>query len=250
MYTYGEAFQTMAATGSVYPARRIISAVRAVLPVRSVIDIGCARGTWLREWRAQAVDDIVGVDGPYIDRSELEIDLQCFVVHDLSSRFNIGRRFDLAQSLEVAEHLPPGRAATFVADIVAHAPVVLFSAAAPGQGGENHLNERTAEYWRGLFREHDYVAIDCLRPLLAGTRDIPTWYRYNLILYAQRRTTGQISAFARQFELADEEPIPDVSPWAYRMRKSIIRLLPRPICDHLARRNARRFALKSPVTRE
>ena len=116
--------------GSVYAARCIIdSAVRAILPVRSVIDICCARGTRLREWRAQTVDYIVGVDGPYIDRSELEIDLQCFVVHDLSERFNIGRRFDLAQSLEVGEHLPPARAGTFVADIIAHAPVVLFSAA-------------------------------------------------------------------------------------------------------------------------
>lgn len=248
MYTYGAAFQNMAATGSIYPARRIISAVRSVLPIRSVIDIGCARGTWLREWRAQAVDDIVGVDGPYIDQSELEIDSQCFVIHDLSVRFNIGRRFDLAQSLEVAEHLPPARAATFVADVVAHAPVILFSAATPGQGGENHLNERTAEYWRSIFREHDYVAIDCLRPLLARSEGIPTWYRYNLILYAERRTVGQISLFARQFELADEEPIPDVSPWPYRMRKSIVRLLPRRICDHLARRNARRFARSSPVT--
>lgn len=248
MYTYGAAFQNMAATGSLHAARRIISAVRAVVAVRSVIDIGCARATWLREWRAQAVDDIVGVDGPYIDRSELQIDSQCFVVRDLSVPFNIGRRFDLAQSLEVAEHLPPARAATFVADIVAHAPAVLFSAATPGQGGENHLNEQTAEYWRGLFREHDYVAIDCLRPLLARARGIPTWYRYNLILYVQRRTVGQISPFARQFELADEEPIPDVSPWPYRMRKSMVRLLPRPICDHLARRNARRFASSSRIT--
>lgn len=248
MYTYGAAFQNMAATGSVRAARRIISAVRAVLPVRSVLDIGCARGTWLREWLAQEVVDIVGVDGPYIDRADLEIDPQCFVVHDLTTRFNIGRRFDLAESLEVAEHLPPARAATFVADIVAHAPVILFAAATPGQGGENHLNEQTAEYWRGIFREHDYVAIDCLRPLLARTGGIPSWYRYNLILYAERGTVGQISPFAREFALADEEPIPDVSPWPYRMRKSIVRLLPRPICDQLARWKARRFTPRSPVT--
>jgi hypothetical protein len=243
MYSYDAAFQNLT-TGRAYPARRIISAVRAVLPVRSVIDIGCARGTWLREWRAQAVDDIVGVDGPYIDRGELEIESQCFVAHDLSLRFNIGRCFDLAQSLEVAEHLPPARAATFVADVVAHATVVLFSAATPGQGGENHLNEQTAEYWRALFREHGYVAIDCLRPVLARAEGIPAWYRYNLMLYAHRDAVGRISPFARQFELADEEPIPDVSPWTYRLRNSMVRLLPRPICDHLARRNARRFAAR------
>ena len=102
-------------------------------------------------------------------------------------RFNLERQFDLAQSLEVAEHLPQARAATFVSDLVAHAPVVLFSAASPGQGGENHINEQPAEYWRKLFRQHDYFAIDCLRPLLARMPNIPVWYRYNIcLLYTSR----------------------------------------------------------------
>jgi hypothetical protein len=247
MYIYGPAFQNMAATGSAYVACRIISALRVVLPVRSVIDIGCARGTWLREWQAQGIGDSIGVDGPYVDQRRLEVDPQCFLVRDLSAPFNLGRRFDLAQSLEVAEHLPPARATTFVADIIAHAPVVLFSAATPGQGGENHVNEQTLDYWRGLFSEHDYVAIDCLRPLLARERNVPHWYRYNLMLYVQRFSLGQISAFARQFELADGEPIPEFSPWSYRMRRSMVRLLPRPLCNQLARWNAQRFARNSPV---
>ncbi len=231
----------MAATGSAHAARRIISAVRTILPVQSVIDIGCARGTWLREWQAQSVDDVIGVDGDYVDRNALEIDPRCFVVHDLATPFNLGRRFDLAQSLEVAEHLPPARAAAFVADIVAHAPVVLFSAAAPGQGGENHLNERTGAYWQGLFLNHDYVAIDCLRPLLARERDIPAWYRYNLVLYVQRGSLERIAPFVRQFELRNDLSLADPSPLPYRLRKLIIRSLPRSLCDRLARWNARRF---------
>ncbi|MDP6884692.1 MAG: hypothetical protein QF830_11185, partial [Rhodospirillales bacterium] len=43
-------------------------------------------------------------------------------------------------SLEVAEHLPPDAAETFVATLVAHGRLVLFSAAPPGQGGLNHVN--------------------------------------------------------------------------------------------------------------
>jgi SAM-dependent methyltransferase len=241
VYTYDSAFQNMAASGSVYSARRIISAVRTVLPVQSVIDIGCARGTWLREWQVQGVDDVLGVDGDYVDRSKLEINPRYFVVRDLATPFDLGRRFDMAQSLEVAEHLPPARAATFVADIVAHAGVVLFSAAPPGQGGENHLNERASDYWQRLFLDHDYVAIDCLRPLLARERDIPAWYRYNLILFVQRSSLKQITPFARQFQMCDGELISDLSPLPYRLRKFIIRSLPRSLCNHLARWNARRF---------
>jgi SAM-dependent methyltransferase len=241
VYVYDSAFQNMAATGSAYAARRIISAVRAILPVRSVVDVGCARGTWLREWREQDVDDIVGVDGDYVDRSKLEIDPHRFVVADLAAPFNLGRQFDLAQSLEVAEHLPPTRAASFVADLVALAPVVLYSAATPGQGGEHHLNEQPGEYWQRLFLNHDYAAIDCLRPLLAREENVPAWYRYNLVLYVQRNHMGQIAPFAREFQLRDGERIPDPSPLPYRLRKLIIRSLPKPVCDRLAQWNARRF---------
>ena len=166
MYVYDSAFQNMAATGSAYAARRIISIVQTIVTVQSVVDIGCARGTWLREWQAQGVNDIVGVDGEYVDRDKLEISPRCFVTHDLAAHYDLQRRFDLAQSLEVAEHLPGARAASFVADLVSHAPVVLFSAAPPGQGGENHLNEQSYDYWRALFLRHDYVPIDCLCPLL------------------------------------------------------------------------------------
>ena len=241
MYVYDSAFQNMAATGSAYAARRIISIVQTIVTVQSVVDIGCARGTWLREWQAQGVNDIVGVDGDYVDRGKLEISPRCFVTHDLAAHYDLGRRFDLAQSLEVAEHLPAASAASFVADLVSHAPVVLFSAAPPGQGGENHLNEQPYDYWRALFRHHDYVAIDCLRPLLARDARIPRWYRYNLLLYVRRDELLKVTPFARQFLLRDEEPVADASPFAYKLRKRIVRALPQPICDRLARWNARRF---------
>jgi SAM-dependent methyltransferase len=243
VYRYDHAFQNMAAAGSVYAARRVISAMRTILPVRSVIDIGCARGTWLREWQTQAVDDVIGVDGDYVDQSQLEIDPRCFVVTNLAMPFDLGRRFDLAQSLEVAEHLPPARAISFVADVVAHAPAVLFSAATPGQGGENHLNEQSGEFWRKLFLDHDYVAVDCLRPLLAKEQSIPAWYRYNLMLYVRRGNLERIAPFARQFQLYGGERISDPSPLSYRFRKIIVRSFPRSMCDHVARWNARRFSI-------
>jgi SAM-dependent methyltransferase len=241
IYVYDSAFQTMAATGSAYAACRIISLVRTILPVRSVLDVGCARGTWLREWHAQAVDDIIGMDGDYVDRSKLEIDRQRFIIHDLAAPFDLNRSFDLSQSLEVAEHLPKSRAATFVADLVRHAPAVLFSAATPGQGGENHLNEQPGAYWQVLFLDHDYVAIDCLRPLLANETRIPAWYRYNLILYVRRANLNQITPLALQFQLRDGEQVSDPSPLAYRLRKRVVRSLPKAVCDRLAWWNARRF---------
>jgi hypothetical protein len=173
--------------------------------------------------------------------AKLEIDRQRFVVHDLAAPFNLGRGFDLCQSLEVAEHLPPARAKTFVADLAAQAPVVLSSAATPGQGGENHLNEQPGSYWQSHFLDHDYVAIDCLRPLLVNEARVPAWYRYNLVLYARRASSQRIAPFAREFQLRDGELLSDPSPLPYRLRKRIIRSLPKVVCDRLAQWNARRF---------
>jgi hypothetical protein len=240
-YIYNSAFQNMAASGSAYAASRIISFIQTIVPVSSVMDVGCARGTWLRQWQLLGVTDIAGVDGGYVDRSKLEIDPGCFMVRDLAERFNLQRQFDLAQSLEVAEHLPSARAATFVSDLVIHAPVVLFSAAPPGQGGENHINEQPGEYWRKLFRQHDYFAIDCVRPWLAGMATIPAWYRYNIMLYVRFDQLGRVAPFARRFQLRDADPVSDPSPLSYKLRKYVVRLLPRSACNRLAQWNARRF---------
>ena len=119
--------------------------------------------------------------------------------------------------------------------------MVLFSAAPPGQGGEHHLNEQPYDYWRALFRAPWLRGRRLPAPSVdAGCRN-SRWYRHNLMLYVRRDELQTITAFARQFQLRDEEPVPDTSPFAYRLRKRIVRTLPQPICDRLARWNARRF---------
>jgi len=167
------------------------------------------------------------------------IDRAHFVMADLSSRFNLGRRFDFVQCLEVAEHLPRARSETLVADLVAHADVVLFSAAPPGQGGEFHINERHYDFWKALFFRHGYIAFDCVRPNIGHMKTIPFWYRYNMILYVKSDGTRKLSAEALVHELAPDASIADVAPLTFRTRKALLRLLPAALIDGLARANAR-----------
>ena len=68
--------------------------------------------------------------------------------------------------LEVAEHLPSAMANVLVRQLTAVAPVILFSAAIPGQGGTDHLNERFPSYWRGLFEAYGYMMFDPIRPTI------------------------------------------------------------------------------------
>ena len=96
----------------------------------------------------------------------------------------VEERFDLAISLEVAEHLPQTHAAAFVGELTRLAPAVLFSAAIPGQGGLNHVNEQWPDYWAALFEAQGFQPIDTLRWRIWGDDQITWWYKQNLLLFA------------------------------------------------------------------
>ena len=93
--------------------------------------------------------------------------------------------FDLVISLETAEHLPKEVAGSFVESLTKLGPVVLFSGAIPFQGGVGHVNEQWPAYWAAHFRQHDYVAIDCLREQIWNNQNIAWWYAQNLLLFVK-----------------------------------------------------------------
>ncbi|WP_213741198.1 methyltransferase domain-containing protein [Bradyrhizobium sp. dw_411] len=242
---YDDKFMQYTAESSAYAAHFVTTRLSSVLRVRSVMDVGCARGTWLRAWIKQGVTDVRGVDGAYVDSSQLEVPPDLFVAHDLSEQFKLGRRFDLVQCLEVAEHLPPDTSSSLVATLADHAArYVMFSAAPPGQGGEYHVNERSYEFWRGLFRQHGFLPFDFLRPMLANEAAVSFWYRYNIVLYVREDAIPGLEAAVSATRIPEAEEIPDVSPPLFRVRKAIVRWLPAPVQDRIARAKARFAATK------
>jgi hypothetical protein len=147
------------------------------------LDVGCGVGTWLSVLRERGVDDIQGVDGAWVDEQHLVIPAASFMRHDLSQPLSLPRRYDLAISLEVAEHLSATRAAAFVKFLTDSSDAVLFSAAIPHQGGRGHVNEQWPVYWAELFRGHGYGAVDCVRARIWNDSAIPCWYRQNILLF-------------------------------------------------------------------
>lgn len=115
-----------------------------------------------------------------------------FRAADLTKPIDLGRKFDLAMSLEVAEHLPPSAAETFVGSITLHSDIVLFSAAIPGQGGQDHLNEQWPEDWMWRFAVRGFQCFDRIRPLIWRDDRISTWYRQNMILFMRPPRTPKI----------------------------------------------------------
>jgi SAM-dependent methyltransferase len=191
-----EFFKTALGT-SYASAQRIVPLVLAIVPARSVLDVGCGTGHFLRAFREAGVADITGIDGDHVPRDQLVIEPRHFVSGDLSQGFDLKRRYDLAVSLEVAEHLPPPAAEVFVAALVRHASVVVFSAAIPFQGGTAHCNEQWQSYWAQLFARHGYQPYDPFRPVIWRDGRVAWWYRQNILLFADAQARAAHPALAK-----------------------------------------------------
>ncbi len=152
---------------------------------KSFVDLGCGNGAWTKEFAARGIDDYLGVDGPWVDPAWLDIPTDHFQQDDLAVGSKIDRTFDLAISVEVAEHLPSTSADGFIATITRAAPVVLFSAAIPYQGGTGHVNEQWPSYWKAKFAAHGFVPVDVLRRPLWDREDIAYFYRQNVTFYVR-----------------------------------------------------------------
>jgi len=172
--------------------REVVPIIMELINPKSVLDVGCGTGTWLKVFAENGVENYLGVDGDFVDKNQIKIPLSKFKVHDLRQDLKLDTKFDLVISLEVAEHLPESCAYDFVNSLVRHGEVIVFSAAIPRQGGQNHLNEQWPEYWREKFEIHGYYFHDIIRPLIWDNEKIEWWYRQNIFLIIKRKSSDLI----------------------------------------------------------
>lgn len=208
---YDVAFYQRQRLGSYHSAAVIIPILLKMFPVRSVCDVGCGLGTWLQSWREHGTEAVLGIDGDYVNAARLMIPQDQFRCHDLRQPLEIERKFDLAMSLEVAEHLPPDRAEGFIRDLTSIADIVVFSAAIPGQTGTNHLNERWQDYWADLFQKRGYYTFDVLRPRLWHDERVEYWYRQNILIFCRQDAVSRYPGLVAA-AMSVKSAIPAVHP--------------------------------------
>lgn len=233
-HIYDNTFFDYIDTGARTSAQELIKVVQPWLNPQSVLDLGCGRGVWLAEWQVAGVDRVLGVDGAYVDRTQLALDPASFLAADLTQPVRTDQRFDLAQSLEVGEHLPEEAANTLVASLVRASDRVVFSAAVTGQGGEFHVNEQPLSFWQDLFALHGYRAYDCIRPKLADNRAVEPWYRYNAVLYVNEAGRAGLPDEVLQTEIPSNTKVADGGNALWRLRKQIVRHMPRGMVTQIA----------------
>lgn len=171
--------------GSTESADVAVPLIMDAIHPTSVADVGCGLGAWLAVFKQHGVEDVLGYDGPWVDRSHLLVAPAEFQGADLREPLAVERRFDLAICLEVAHMLEPEHATTVVEALVALADVVVFSAGIPGQGASMHRNEQWPEHWAGLFAAHGYSASDPFRLALWEEPAVKWWFAQNMLCYAE-----------------------------------------------------------------
>jgi SAM-dependent methyltransferase len=164
---------------------------------KSLLDVGCGIGTWVRAAIDYGIGDVYGLDGVDIPERELLFSKHLFQQQDFAQIWNLKRKFDIIICLEVGEHLFPGSAVTLVQTLVAHSEVIVFSAACPGQTGQHHVNCQWPEYWQQLFNAHGYVCEDSIRWKIWKLEAIEPWYRQNAFVVRKAPSAGSEPRIAR-----------------------------------------------------
>jgi SAM-dependent methyltransferase len=225
MMAYSAAFFDQRMTGSLRSAREIVPLVLELVQPKRVIDVGCGLGTWLSVFRQHGVLDVWGVDGDYVNPESLQIPKERFLAADLTRWAGMEGQFDLVVSLEVAEHLPPDCAQSFVDSLTGLGPVVLFSAAIPFQRGTHHVNEQWPEYWAARFEKNGYAGIDCIRKRIWTNENVDWYYAQNILLYARRDYVEQHPVLDREFANTARSQLSIVHPRKYLAEITLLMLV-------------------------
>ena len=194
-------------------AEVVLSILFRILDIRSVVDIGCGVGTWLEAAQNLGAETVLGFDGPWLKEEYKIIERGAIITQNLEEKIEVNSKFDLAISMEVAEHLSADRAEGLVEDLCSSSDLVLFSAAIPGQGGRNHINERWQSYWAGNFQKNGFIAYDFVRPKIWCREDIQSYYRQNIVIYCRAESAANTAMLSvasavtdfRQLDIVDPE---------------------------------------------
>ena len=222
MNTYSPEFYQNRHQKTLYSAQTILSILLKQIPkINSAVDIGCGVGTWLSVLQNKGVKQIQGIDGDWVDPEFLVIPKDCFQQADLSQMIKPSQNYDLAISLEVAEHLAPDCAEDFVSMLTELSDYILFSAAIPGQGGINHVNEQWQDYWVNLFNNLNYEVHDLIRPAIWQDDRIPFWYRQNILLFSRQDKSPNITSYSGNVN-TNELMLNAIHPNLYQQKRKAI----------------------------
>jgi len=213
---YNQKFYNRQIDGSLKSAKEYIKYLSDLFNFKSVIDFGCGRGTWLKGFEEIGVDKLVGLDGSWNNQENMLSQKIIFKQTNLNEEIKIDEKFDLALSLEVAEHLEPSSSELFIKSITSSSDLIMFGAAFIAQPGTNHINTRLHSFWANIFAEYSFKVYDIFRPKFCGNNKIKPWYQQNTFLYVKAGSKYEKALHEKNFCPIENISFLDlIHPWLY-----------------------------------
>jgi hypothetical protein len=201
--TYDEEFYALVRREGLAMAPWFVPLLKRIFDFTSIIDVGCGQGHYLLELLRQNAESpssrpiqVCGLEGsPWACQNSL---VPGFVhQHDLRvplQDYWRGTRFDLAISIEVAEHIEAEFADIYVGTLCDLSNVVLITSATPGQGGHWHVNERLPIYWILKFNERGFILDEGrtdqiksgIRTARGGGQYVTAWFEPNVAVFRKQ----------------------------------------------------------------
>ncbi len=216
---YTQDFFTNLESRSYSSAKEVLLVLNKFIQPKSIIDVGCGTGMWLKVWDEQFnVKDYLGIEGPYLNPEMVKIPLTKIIFKDLKSKIVLDRKFDLAMSLEVGEHLPHEHAEDFIKMLTDFSDVILFSAALPQQEGTYHINEQFPEYWANHFQKFNFIPVDCIRPEIWNNSKIEYWYQQNCLLFVSKKVIDNYQLLSEISKFTKPDYLTRIHPYLYGLK--------------------------------
>lgn len=184
-----------------YPsALCVLNQIKSIYNFNTVTDLGCGVGTWLFTAKELGATTVKGLDGSSILPEHLKILPSEFSNFDLNKPLSISEKYDLAISLEVAEHVNEAYIDNYFKLLTSLSPFILFSGAIPGQGGNGHINEQEPSYWIKKFESHGFRLYDVIRPIIWDKEEVLPWYKQNCFLFIKDGELPEVKASLEKYE--------------------------------------------------